>query len=68
AAGETSQILLKVTNVSAPIFNADGLENEALKQQLNQNAENDLLSQLVAGLQRDLGISINQPLLEQLIR
>ncbi|MCV6600556.1 MAG: SurA N-terminal domain-containing protein [Cohaesibacter sp.] len=68
AAGEKSQILLKVTNVSAPIFNADGLENEALKQQLNQNAENDLLSQLVAGLQRDLGISINQPLLEQLIR
>lgn len=68
AAGENSQLLLKVTDITAPEFNADGLENDALRRQLDQNAENDLLSQLVGGLQRDLGISINQPLLNQLVR
>ncbi|MCT4656026.1 MAG: SurA N-terminal domain-containing protein [Cohaesibacter sp.] len=68
AADGNKQYVLQVKTITAPEFNADGLENDALRQQLNQNAESDLLSQVVAGLQRDLGITINQPLLNQLAR
>ena len=61
------QYVLEVTKVNEPEFDADGLQLAALKQRLNQNAGNDLLGQLSSTILRDIGYTINEPLMEQIV-
>ena len=66
AAGSAEQYVLEVTEVIEPDFAPDALQLDGLKQSLDSNAANDLIGQLSADIQRSIGITINQPLFNQL--
>ena len=67
AADGGTQYVLEVVNVTAPDFDADNLQLATLKERLNQNASNDLLGQLSSAILRDIGYTINEALMEQIV-
>lgn len=66
AAGSAEQFVLQVAAIEAPDFSPDALQLDGIRQSLNDSAANDLLGQLTTDIQRSIGITINQPLLDQL--
>lgn len=65
AVNGSDQYVLAVTKITEPDFDADALQLDSLRRNLDANAGNDLLGQLSADIQRTVGITINQPLLNQ---
>ena len=64
--GDT-QYVLEVAKVTEPEFDADALQLNSLRQNLDTNAGTDLLSQLSATVLRDIGYTINEALMQQVI-
>nr|WP_321444482.1 SurA N-terminal domain-containing protein [uncultured Cohaesibacter sp.] len=63
----TTQYILEVTKVTEPDFDADALQLASLKERLNQNAGNDLLGQLSEVILRDIGYTINEAMMQQIV-
>ncbi|WP_316862574.1 SurA N-terminal domain-containing protein [uncultured Cohaesibacter sp.] len=64
--GET-QYVLEVVKVTDPDFDPDALQLQSIRQSLNQNAGNDMLSQLSATVLQKLGYTVNDALMQQVV-
>ena len=64
--GET-QYVLEVAKVTDPEFDPDALQLESIKARLNQNASTDLLSQLSATILSNLGYTVNETMMNQVV-
>ena len=64
--GET-QYVLEVAKVTDPEFDPDALQLESVKARLNQNASTDLLSQLSATILGNLGYTVNEAMMNQVV-
>nr|WP_321459145.1 SurA N-terminal domain-containing protein [uncultured Cohaesibacter sp.] len=67
AADAETQYVLEVAKVTDPEFNPDALELEQIKTRLNENASTDLLSQLSATILSNLGYTVNDAMLNQVV-
>jgi len=65
-ADDNEQIVLQVADVIETPYTA-GANDGAVTQQLADAMQNDLLQQYVAELQRQLGVTVNQTVLQQII-
>ncbi|TLP49048.1 hypothetical protein FDK21_05270 [Cohaesibacter sp. CAU 1516] len=63
----TIQYVLVVDKVTEPDFDADALQIAGLKQRLNENAGNDMLGQLSETILRDIGYTINEAMMQQIV-
>lgn len=59
-------IVLRVTEVTPPIFAPGSKEVTAIKKQLSAVMSRDLIQQFVTGVQTEAGVSINEPLWRRL--
>lgn len=64
---ETNRYVLVVTNVTDPAFNADAPEAKQLTSQLQNSYADDIIGEYIARLENDIGVSINQAALNQVI-
>ena len=64
--GDT-QYVLEVAKVTAPEFDPNALQLESIKKRLNQNASTDLLSQLSATILSNLGYTVNDAMMKQVV-
>ena len=64
--GDT-QYILEVIGVNEPEFDPDALQLASLRTQLDSNARADLIDQLSASILRDIGYTINEPLVGQVV-
>jgi peptidyl-prolyl cis-trans isomerase D len=60
ASGEDSRVVFKVTSATVPPFVTSTNEAERVEEQLRILLSDDLLSQYIAQLQKDLGVTVNQ--------
>ncbi len=65
ADGETF-VILQVTSVEAPEFDAEGSVAASLREELISDMNEDFLDQYVSGLQSSIGIEINEDIWQQL--
>jgi peptidyl-prolyl cis-trans isomerase D len=59
-----SRLVFKITKDTIPPFDPASAETKALQQRANSGLVTDLLSEYVAALERELGVSINQAALQ----
>jgi peptidyl-prolyl cis-trans isomerase D len=59
-----SRLVFKITKDTMPPFDPASAETKALQQRANSGLVTDLLSEYVAALERELGVSINQAALQ----
>jgi peptidyl-prolyl cis-trans isomerase D len=64
--GQPRHIVLQVTDVTVPALFEDSESVEQLRSNLSQALQDGLLTQYVTGLQDELGVIVNQPLIDQL--
>jgi peptidyl-prolyl cis-trans isomerase D len=64
--GDT-QYILEVAKVTEPEFDADALQLNALRQNLDTNVGTDMLSQLSSTVLSDIGYTINEALMQQIV-
>ena len=64
---ETSQIVFVVTDVTDPTFKADAPETKQLTDQLQNSYADDIIGEYIAWVENDIGVSINQAALNQVI-
>jgi peptidyl-prolyl cis-trans isomerase D len=64
---ETSRYVLVVTGVTDPAFNADAPEAKQLTAQLQNSYADDIIGEYIARLENDIGVSINQAAVNQVI-
>ena len=63
----TQRIVLRVTGINVPAFNADSPEAKRLVTALDNGYADDLIAQYVAQLQIEIGVKINQSAMNQAI-
>jgi peptidyl-prolyl cis-trans isomerase D len=66
-AEDSEQIVLQVADVVETPYTPGANDNAPVTQQLADAMQNDLLQQYVAELQRQLGVTVNQTVLQQII-
>ena len=66
-AEDSEQIVLQVADVVETPYTPGANDNAPVTQQLADAMQNDLLQQYVAELQRQLGVTVNQSVLQQII-
>jgi peptidyl-prolyl cis-trans isomerase D len=66
AADGQSRLVIKVTDSTVPAIFDGSEEVEATRERLSQSLQDTLLTQYVAELQRELGVTINQQLFAQI--
>jgi peptidyl-prolyl cis-trans isomerase D len=64
ASAGDSRLVFKITKDTIPPFDPASAETKALQQRANSGLVTDLLSEYVAALERELGVSINQTVLQ----
>ena len=64
---DTSRFVVVVTNVTDPVFQADAPEAKQLSDQLQSSYADDIVGEYLAWLENDIGVSINQAALNQVI-
>ena len=69
AEGDTAatRYVFTVTDITAPTFNADAPETKQLSTQLQNSYADDIIGQYIARVESNIGVSINQPALNQVI-
>jgi peptidyl-prolyl cis-trans isomerase D len=65
---DETQIVLVVTDTIVPAFDAQSAGMAEVKKRLGLQISNDVLSQYIAVVQNDLGVSINQNALQQILQ
>jgi peptidyl-prolyl cis-trans isomerase D len=61
------QVVLRVTKVEVPPYVAGGPDQLQAREQLGQGIGNDLLAAYVAALQANLGVTVNQTAVQQVV-
>lgn len=61
---DTGRLVFFVRDAVTPPFDPASIESKAIAEQLKPALHNDLLEQLVGGLEKNLGVEINQKMLE----
>ncbi len=64
---ETERFVFVVKDITAPPFDANSPQGKAIATTLQNSYSDDLISQYIARLESDLGVSINQSALNQVI-
>jgi peptidyl-prolyl cis-trans isomerase D len=64
---ETSRFVFVVTDVTDPTFSADAPDAKQLTDQLQNSYADDIIGEYIARLENDIGVSINQAALNQVI-
>jgi peptidyl-prolyl cis-trans isomerase D len=64
---DTSQIVFIVTAVTDPTFKADAPDAKQLTDQLQNSYADDIIGEYIAWVENDIGVSINQAALNQVI-
>ncbi|MBV6657112.1 MAG: hypothetical protein KI785_05020, partial [Devosiaceae bacterium] len=64
---EASRLVFVVTDVTRPAFFATASDVQTLSEELGPALEDTILTQYVGGLQAELGVQVNQDLLNQLL-
>jgi peptidyl-prolyl cis-trans isomerase D len=61
---DKGRLVFFVRDATTPVFDPDSIESKTIAQQLKPALHNDLLEQYVGGLEKTLGVDINQRALE----
>lgn len=64
---ETERFVFEVTEVTEPAFDPEAADTKALAEQLRNAYADDLIGQYIAQLQTELGVSINQAAVNQVV-
>lgn len=64
--GPTDRIVFRVTDISVPAFDAASADAKRLTEQIKRSLADDIFAQYLAGLQTEIGITINQNALNQI--
>lgn len=63
----TERIVFRVTDVTVPNFDAAAAEGRQLSEEIRRSISDDILAQYIAHLQTELGTSVNQEALRQVV-
>jgi peptidyl-prolyl cis-trans isomerase D len=66
-AADETQVVLVVTGASTPDYVADAPEAKQLKEQVTAQISNDMMGQYLLELQNQVGVSINQTAVQQIL-
>lgn len=64
---ETDRFVFRVTDVTDPPFDANSAQGKAITTTLDNSYSDDLVSEYIARLERDFGVSVNQSALNQVV-
>ena len=60
ALGDTQRVVFRVTNATAPQYMTTTPQAEAIETRLRNDLSEDMLTQLIAQMQQEIGVSINE--------
>ena len=60
ALGDTQRVVFRVTNATAPQYVTTTPQAEAIEERLRNDLSQDMLTQLIAQMQEEIGVSINE--------